>query len=231
MIPLPQPQLQYSSASTSAPTGTAILARQSIPVSSPSPSARPEVSVHVITSCIQCDTFTPADRRYNARLRAFLKDDEKLLNALATIGLRFDQHLDLLLRIKKSTLEMFFMEHIPASKLDIFMKWRLLRLFGNGNNGEASTMITTSSADLGSPMDIDTNSDENTLVGDDDEPEDLTLIPPPTLEDEVAIINYAYFDFRVSLQCAMQLEDDEDDALFGDLLVRNQGGSSPLQII
>ncbi|KAH9483685.1 hypothetical protein JR316_0003155 [Psilocybe cubensis] len=146
----------------------------------------------VIVSCIQCDTSCIADPVYNGRLREFVKDEE-LLAALAMIGVRFDQHLDLILRMKRSTLEAFFVDHVPATKMDVCTKWRLLRLFMNGN---VSADIFTSTSGL----------------------DELLHISAPASKDETKFINYGYFDFRVSLQYAMQLDDDEDDALFGSLM-------------
>lgn len=184
-------------------------------VASQSTACKNVLAVPIIVSCIQCDASTIADPLYNPRLREFVNDEE-LLGALATIGVHFDQHLDLLLRMKRSTLEMFFVEHIPASKMDVHVKWRLLCLFIKRT---MSADAAASLASLVNSMEVDTNPDGYTFMGDDEKYEDLIHIPPPTFKDEVAIINYAYFDFRVSLQYAMELDDDDDDALFGSLLV------------
>ncbi|PPQ89138.1 hypothetical protein CVT25_006510 [Psilocybe cyanescens] len=92
-----------------------------------------------------------------------------------------------------------------------------ITLYKSGND-TISTTATPPAAGSGFPSEMDTNLNEPTPVGDEEEFEELLHIPPPALEDEVAMSKYSYLDFRTSLQHAMQLDDDFDDDLFGGLL-------------
>ncbi|KDR73513.1 hypothetical protein GALMADRAFT_615759 [Galerina marginata CBS 339.88] len=86
-------------------------------------------STPIVSSCAFCEPSEMVDAFYNSRLREFLGDDT-FLRTLASVGVCFDQHLDILLRFDSSRREQFF-DGIPLEVMDALTKFRLLKHFGN----------------------------------------------------------------------------------------------------
>ncbi|KAF8969830.1 hypothetical protein BDZ97DRAFT_164729 [Flammula alnicola] len=144
-------------------------------------------AVVVTASCFLCDPTTEIDPLLNNKLRQ-LMGDISILKALASVGIYFDQHLDIILRLDHAT-RMEFIQLIPPHQLTALAKFKLLKLFNETS--------------LNKPQSSEMNPG-------------TVCIPCPTHAVEEQVANPDNRKYIIPFRRAMKLDDDND--LFNDVL-------------
>ena len=102
----------------------------------------PQATSTVMADCLLCGP--PAELSvgvFTNRLFALLDNDVYLLQALASLGIRFDQHLDFLLRMDKTFRERLIV-CIPSDKVNPVAKHRLLERLERASEGYTAEYFT-----------------------------------------------------------------------------------------
>jgi len=143
----------------------------------------------VYVSCIFCEAQVTTDLACHAKLRMVVSQD-RFIKILASYGILFDQHLDILFRMD-NRLKITLFQNFQMGGISPLTKFQLYRLFSTSRKPSIPARA---------PMDV-------------------PFISPPSLEIQrkLSSSGLSTTDFGPLLKNAMKL--DNDDRTFDDILV------------